>query len=232
MQIRRRRPSFAKLAAIVLVILGTAREGNANTIVFTSRAAFRAAVGGVATAEGWDQFASGTVIPNGAVVNRIGYSLNDPLGDFLVTSGGAAVSPPNGLGRTNNHVANEAFLPGDVVTLTFASPIVAFGVSFNSFATDHGAYVITTLSGDVVPSAYDAFPGLSTGQFAGFISSSPFSSLTIRSTVPFQFGLDDLIAARPVPEPATLILMAAGGLGLWRRRRREAPRVDRSSWQG
>ncbi len=164
--------------------------------------------------EGWDELGAGTVILNGALMNGVIYDLSDSSVDFVVTAGGATISPPNGLGRTNNPLGGEAFLPSDVVTLTFPALVTAFGVSFNTFATTAGAYSLTTDFGDIAPSAYNPFPGFNTGQFAGFISDEPVSSVTIRSTVPAQFGLDDLIVARPVPEPATLTLFFLSGTGL------------------
>ena len=146
---------------------------------------------------------------NGAV-----YHLSDPTGNFIVTAGGAAISSPNGLGRTNNPFGGEAFIPGDIVTFTFPMLISAFGVSFNTASTAEGAYTLTTNLGGIAPSAYEPFPGLSTGQFAGFISGEPISSVAIRTLVPFQFGLDDMISVQEVPEPTTLTLLVLGALCL------------------
>jgi len=204
--------SLATLTVLVLSLTGQAR---ADFIVFGSRDAFRAAIVGTpSTTEGWDEFASGTIIPNGALVNGVVYDLSDPTVNFIVTAGGAAISSPNGLGRTNNPFGGEAFIPSDIITFTFSTPITAFGVSFNTFFTAQEAHTLTTNLGDVAPSAYDPFPGISTGQFAGFISGELVSSVSIRTLVPFQFGLDDMISAQTVAEPTSLTLLALGALGL------------------
>jgi hypothetical protein len=203
---------LATLTVLVLILTGQAK---ADFIVFESRDAFRGAIASTpSTTEGWDEFASGTIIPNGALVNGAVYHLSDPTVNFIVTAGGAAISSPNGLGRTNNPFGGEAFIPGDIVTFTFPMLISAFGMSFNTASTAEGAYTLTTNLGDIAPSAYDPFPGLSTGQFAGFISGEPISSVAIRTLVPFQFGLDDMISVQAVPEPTSLTLLVLGALCL------------------
>jgi PEP-CTERM motif len=209
-----------RLATLSFMALALARDARADFIVLSSRDAFRAAIAGTgSTTEGWDEFGTGTIIPNGALVNGVVYDLSDPTADFVVTAGGATISPPNGLGRTNNPLGGEAFLPSDIVTLTFPAFVTAFGVSFNTFATTGGAYSLTTDLGDIAPSAYNPFPGYNTGQFAGFISDEPVSTVTIRAAVPAQFGLDDLNVARPIPEPASLILFVLSAVGLFAARR-------------
>ena len=205
-----------RLAILSIFALGLAGEARADLIVFGSRDAFRAAIAGnMSTTEGWDEFVSGTVILNRALVNGVVYDLSDPTADFVVTAGGATISPPNGLGRTNNPLGGEAFLSSDIVTLTFPALVTGFGVSFNTFATTAEAYSLTTNLGDIAPSAYDPFPGFNTGQFAGFLIDEPVSSVTIRTTVPAQFGLDDLIVAQPIPEPSSLTLFALSAAGLF-----------------
>jgi len=204
-------------AVLSLFVLGITSTVGADVITFATRDAFRTAIAvGPSLTEGWDTFPSGTVIANGTTVNGIGYHLEDLTAEFIVTAGGATVSPPNGLGRTGNPFGSEAFLPGDVITLTTPTPMYAVGLSINTFAMSPGAYTLTISRGDVAASVFDPFPGVPTGQFVGLISSELFSSVTIRSTVDFQFGLDDLIAAPPVPVPeaGTLMLLGCGVLVL------------------
>jgi hypothetical protein len=204
-----------RLATLTVLVTSLTAPARADFIVFGTRDAFRAAISGTpSTTEGWDQFASGTIIPNGAVVNGVVYVLSVPTANFIITAGGADLSPPNGLGRTNNPFGGEAFIPSDIVTFTFPTLISAFGISFNTFSTAANAYVLATNLGNIAPSAYDPFPGLSTGQFAGFISGEPVSSVAIQTLVSFQFGFDDMISVKSVPEPTSLSLFALSLLGL------------------
>lgn len=188
---------------------------------FGSRAAFSAALGSSAIVETWDAFAGGTVIPDGSTVNGITY--NSGAGDALVTSSFLPLSLPNGLGDTTLGF----FAPGDSITFTFGGPITAFGISFNTFATAPGAYVITTSGGEQALSSYDPFPGYQTGGFAGLISATPFTSITVSGAPGNADGytLDDLTYARSatVPDlssPALLLGVAAAPLLLARRSRR------------
>jgi hypothetical protein len=200
--------------AVSIVCMCLMGQAQADIIVFGSRDMFKAAIAGNAsTTEGWDQFATGTIIPNRASVNSVFYTLSDPTANFIITAGGAAVSFPNGLGRTNNP-SSEAFVPSDRITFAFPMVVRAFGVSFNTFSAADNAYTLTTDLGDIVHSAYDPFPGFTTGQFAGFISDKPFSSITISTAISFQFGLDDMVFVRSVGEPTILTLLALGALGL------------------
>jgi PEP-CTERM motif len=74
---------------------------------------------------------------------------------------------------------------------------------------------LTTDRGDVIPSFFDPlFPGFSLGQFAGFISDEPFSRVVVSSTANALYGMDDLVFARTVPEPSTLVLLGFGLFGL------------------
>jgi hypothetical protein len=209
-----RHQTIVKLATLIVLLILTG-QARADFIAFGSRDAFRTAIANtLSTTEGWDEFASGTIIPNGTLVNGVAYHLSDPSANFVVTPGGATVSFPNGLGRTNNPFGGEAFIPADIITFTFPMLISAFGISFNTASTGNGAYILTTNLGDVALSAYDPFPGFGTGQFAGFISSEPISSTTIQTLVSFQFGLDDMIFVQAVPEPTSLTLLAVGVLCL------------------
>jgi hypothetical protein len=101
-----------RLATLTVLVLSLTGQARADFIVFGSRDAFRAGIAGTpSTTEGWDKFASGTIIPNGALVNGVVYDLSDPTVNFIITAGGADISSPNGLGRTNNPFGGEAFIP-------------------------------------------------------------------------------------------------------------------------
>jgi hypothetical protein len=92
-----------------------------------------------------------------------------------------------------------------------------------------GDYVGVLDIGDRVFSKFDVFPGAATGQFFGFISDTPFMSVTTGSatgstSANLSFTLDTLVygessAITEIPEPATWAL-AARAVALFAFRRR------------
>lgn len=161
------------------------------TVSYTSRNAFNAAA---ATApDPFDSLPSGTVIPNGSARGGITYSVSDIAANLLITTGGAKVSNPNALAKIVGGV-ESGFFPADIVTLTFATPLTAFGISFNAFGINNGVFSVTTDFGDVALSSFDPFFNGGTGHFAGFTTNRPVSKMTIRETAGnnFAFGLDEL----------------------------------------
>lgn len=205
----------------LLLLLGVSGQSWAAIIKFESRTSFNEAIDEqfpslIKGVEGWDNVPAGTIIPNGTTFNDIKYTLT--RGDAIVSSGGIPVSPPNDLFFTNAGLPfPDDFLPTrDTITFSFEQSITAFGISFNTFATQTGDYTITTNLGDVAPSFFDpSFPGATTGAFAGLISDTPFNAVTIDAIAFARYGLDDLTFARPVPEPRSMVgSLTALGLGV------------------
>jgi hypothetical protein len=198
------------------ILFGIVAQPEAAIMTFASRAAFAAAFPG-ATVENWDSYPAGTIFPDGSTTAGITY--NSSAGNALVTSNFLALSAPNGLGDTS-----AGFFGGnDSITFSFGSPLSAFGISINTFAMTNGAYTATTNLGDVGASFLNPFPGATTGQFVGFSSTLPFTSVTIAPASGVTYTLDDLRyqSSAPIPEPATLSLVGLGiGGGLAARRRR------------
>ena len=63
----------------------------------------------------------------------------------------------------------------------FASPITAFALDINTFATNSGDYQAAVNDGanSVIPSVFDVFPNTETGEFIGFTDSSSFTQVVI-----------------------------------------------------
>ena len=193
-----------KKLSVLLTLLLLSGALFASTITYSSRTSFYAANPGV-TIEGWDTLANGTLI---TVLNGITYTTND--GTALVTNVFLALSPPNTLGEN----VNGFFLATDTMMFTFPSPITAFGISINTFDTSTGGYTATDNLGNVILSSYDPFPGFTTGEFVGYNSTIPFTSVTIAAPGGFSYTLDDLAYGTTVPEPSSLLLLGSGVFGL------------------
>ena len=200
-----RRLPAAVIGSWLLVASASAASG--ATVTFNSRASFDAAFPGAAI-ENWDAYSDGLIIPDGSTLNGITYNASG-VGDAIVTNAFLPSTLPNGLGST----PSEFFSPPQTMTFGFAGPIFAFGIDINTSATAIGAYQAVTNLGELVLSAFDPFPGATTGQFVGFSTTLPFTSVTISAPGGFTFTLDTLrfvVAGEVVPEPASLLLLGTG----------------------
>jgi hypothetical protein len=222
------RMGLLTIATVVVFGAAGASRSDAAIIPFTSRNAFNAALAatpGIATqVETFDTVPAQTVIPNGSTFDGVRYQSS--AGNLITTADFLPLSPPNTLGADRRPFF-DFFLPGDLVILTFPQPILAFGVSFSTNNTTPASYTVNTNLGGVIPSGFDPFPGASTGQFAGFITDTPVTSVTITSN-PLSsdgFTLDNVTSATPagIPEPGSLALLGTGTLALlgygWARRK-------------
>jgi hypothetical protein len=79
----------------------------------------------------------------------------------------------------NQSGGQQFFFSGDSVTVTFPTPVTAFGVFFN-VNTDTGSYDLNTPGGDV--STDSATFDTKTFVFDGVTSATPFSMATFLST--------------------------------------------------
>lgn len=197
---------------------------SATVVSSVDRATFQTAVnGGTVIQQNFDSLAAGTILGATADVTY-GASLGSPV----VTANFLTTTFPNGLGSTSAGY----FLAGETATFFFNNSTTAFAIDINTYATSAGAYTASLDTGDIVNSIYETFPNTSTGEFIGFVSAIPFSSVTIASRTGFSYTLDTLVygdaaavtGPTTVPEPGSLAMYGVGllalvGLTIIRRRR-------------
>jgi hypothetical protein len=199
-------------AIVAAFVLGSVPPAVAVPFVFPDRADFIVAFPN-SPIEDWDSFPDGMLFPNGSTFGGITYASSSR--GSVATDQFAPSSGSNGIGGT----PLEFFAPTDTMTFGFDKPLNAFGIDINTDAGLPGAFTATTNTGETAPSVLFAFPGLTTGQFIGFSTGLPFTSVTIAGQDGFSYTLDTLRYS-PVPEPGSLLLIGAGLAGLAARRHR------------
>jgi hypothetical protein len=221
------REFISLLSAVAVAFCLIASEASATTMTFTSSAAFNLALAGSPVKiEGWDTYALNSTIANGTTLNGVTYNafpggtlgrIDNQFNHF----GTQSLS----LRRSIDPNPNKSFFnPGDVLSISFASPIYAMGIFFNANFTRAGSLgILTTPIGTVTTGG----PTYDTGTFyfAGLISTTPFTTATIGSNTKrsSSFNLDNLTFTSSVPDrlgfltPA-LVLGALCALGFRIRR--------------
>lgn len=204
----------ALLAAATL--LSVATQSEAALVVYTSRTAWEAAVGGSFTLQDFSSFSVSSSYENQTL----------RVGDFTILASGTTfgsswhnVGPVSNSNSVNGSSQINA-ATGDTggTSLTFDNAILAIGGDWAGISDSRTTSL--TIGTDVV-----AIPNLN-GSFWGVVSDTPFSvaQLTLTSGAPDGFSLDNLAytQAGRLPEPGTLSIVAAAllGLGLVRRRQR------------
>jgi hypothetical protein len=228
---------WALILFLFPVILLTAVQAQADIVPYSNRIAFDAAGVGFIF-ETWDEFDSGYVINDGSTVNGVTYNyIPDTLEprtgvNFMVTNANAYTTFPNTLGLTGDGTeTNPYYFTYDGVQFVFSQPIYAFGIDIDTAAPQPdpedpsappGFFQATTNLGDIAYSYFDPFPGYDTGQFIGFTSTEPFTSVTITLTDPDNYAYSWALDTMRVPLPPSLLLLGSGlaGLGLLRLRKR------------
>jgi hypothetical protein len=215
---------FLTMASALILAAGAAGRASAQ-VAYTSSIAFEAAIAGdQQSVENYSALSAGTLINAGDTLDGITYTAFTPgpsgelLGGIITNEFNSSNSSGTSLGGNQSDGA-EYFFGGDNVTVSFAAPVIAFGIFFN-VNPNSGAFGFTSAAGDSFTgsAAYDTV----TFVFAGLVSNTPFSSVTFGSTDPAgSYNIPAIITA--VPEPSSLALVGIGlttlGGRLWHRRR-------------
>jgi hypothetical protein len=142
---------------------------------------------------------------------------------YTAASGGFFIDGPNwyGLSNPTNRILDNS---GETLTLSFdaGQSAVAFDLSalFNS---DTAIIDVWSASGEIGSYSVDA-ANSGTGDFFGISSTAPITSVTINSEVAgSNIDIGNVsFTSTPVPEPASLAVLAVGVAGLAMTLRRRA----------
>lgn len=212
-----------RVLALALATTGFAQGAAAVTLTFTDSASFLLAVSGPAVTEDFESLSPGD--PVGAL-GGITFSESVPGESLLVTDLYDQTSPGGSLSLGLDNL-DEAFQDGDVLDLAFAQPVFALGLFvITSDPALAGEILLVTPQGTAQGSAT---PETTLGDgglvyFVGLVSDVAFSSAQLAfdddGEVNFVFNVDDVVTSAVVPEPGSLVLLAAGLCLLARRGRR------------
>jgi hypothetical protein len=197
------------LGALLGVVAAPIHRTEGGVTTYTNSTDFAAAILGDSTfVEDYGSLSAGTTIGVGQTVDGITYTAFTPgpsgtLRGGIITDRYSGFTPVS-LGGDQS-TGDQFFKGGDSVTMTFASPVNAFGIFFN-VNVNSGDYGFTTSVGTATTGS-DSYD-LGTFVFAGLVSTdTPFSSVTFYSTEAI-FGSYNVpaIVTAVVPEPSSLLL--------------------------
>lgn len=207
---------WKNVAVAFVLVASSTLPSTAAIVEFTTRADFVAAAG-ASTTETFDSIAPDTQFRTQSV----------DLGAFTIAGFGPnqaswnAINPTPAPGNTIYNVNGSSFVFGatDVGTgfsVTFDSAVTAFGADFRGLNNqDNVARTFIVVNGTELAATIVA--GNDVGSFFGFISDTPFTTISfIRNPdlIPGHmdaFGMDNVtFATGAVPEPSTWAMMILG----------------------
>jgi PEP-CTERM motif len=210
------------LTALISAAVLSANVANAGTIVTNDVTTFNADTTGQSTV-GFNGILSCSApcfqnYPAGLTQGGITFTTSAP--NINVTS--AAYYAPTPI-YSGDFITNS-YPPGgtvDTLTITLGAAVTAFGLDFT---TPYGSDASFTLSNGFTTSVGTV--GFGPAQFEGFISTSPFDTITLSVPSPDgYFVVDVTTAVAAVPEPSTwaMLLLGFAGVGFMAYRRKSKP---------
>jgi len=204
-----------KYQILLSIFVLVSANADAAITTYTDRTSFEAAAGAI-TFEDFESFVVDAPFHTSAV----------DVGDFTLSMTGLPstaynfidIAPPetpetNVNGSTNMRVFTDDS-PLSNLIFEFDTAMTAFGADFRSI-NDTIVRTQLIVGSDIVALPVAASSGLFS--FFGFSSDIAFTSITFEGLANDVYGIDNV--SYSIPEPATVLLLGLGGLGLLRRRK-------------
>ncbi len=193
-----------QLLLSLLLLLAAAPALPAAVVAYSDRSAWRVAAGG----------GVGDIVDNlnNGTFDRGSYAISTSWNPSSFPS----TNPSTTIDGSGYFFAEVAW--GRVATFTFDNAIDAFGFDFKGWLNDR----VVRIAFDGSAGTEYILPNPSIPYFRGFVSDTPFTSVTITDAGSNAFHGIDNIEAFSVPEPSRALLLLLGGAALSGRRRRRA----------
>lgn len=214
-----------RIALMAALLAPLTMPAKAATLTFTDPQSFAAALGGArTTVDSYETLALGTVVPTGSRLNGVTYTFN--------------AGRTGQINNTYNHIGTRSiealadstgpnfFVPGNSLTVTFASPQRAIGGFFNANLSPVDQLFLATPNAIVTGGGPSDRYDFETLFFLGIISDTPFNTATFGAIAGTTgvFNFDNLTSVSAIPEPESWAMMIVGfGCAGWAMRRRKRP---------
>lgn len=194
-----RTQSVFRPLALSLLLGVCAQSAHGAIVTYTDRSAWTTGAGG-GTGSIVDTLDSGEL-------SRTGYTISGTGALFPNSNAATTVDGTSYLRALLRNLDTPT-----TVILTFTSPITALGYDLNPQDFNLGATVNFAIDG--TPTGTYNLPGTDVNGFQGFVSTTPFTSLTLTTAGGNAWhGIDNLEAFGAVPEPAGTALVVSLGIG-------------------